>query len=241
MFFLFFCIWALPQGENVHCRLFKNWSPRKGIFDFDLSLWGSLIFFFTENDLSSRLFWKMQREVFARWSGDLFHIDEYERLKWPRKKILRSKKNLKNVPEKPSFQSEKNLTIVELYCQPEKQIKKVGEKFNNGREKCQKSGKKWARKPIFAREQSQNKAKKLLLAHFCRFSPKKKNIETPCVGSIYWECFYLSFRKQKIHPLPPIRNRPAYQLVGWVGGWMGGGRIYLFTLWAMLGRFFSRF
>ena len=136
---------------------------------------GVVWFFPADNGLFSTLFWKMQREVFARWSGDLFHIAEYERLKWPRKKIIRSKKHLRNVSEKPSFQPEKNLTIVELYCQPEKQIKKVGEKFNNGREKCQKSGKKWSRKPIFAREQSQNKAKKLLLAHFCRFSPKKKH------------------------------------------------------------------
>ena len=62
------------------------------------------------------------------------------------------------MPEKLSFQPEKNLRIVpeKLYFQPEKKIKKVGEKLKNGREKCQKSGKKWARKPIFAREKNEN-------------------------------------------------------------------------------------
>ena len=60
------------------------------------------------------------------------------------------------------------------YFQPEKKIKKVGEKIKNGRENYQKSGKKWARNPIFAREKNENKAKNRLLAHFGVSRPKKK-------------------------------------------------------------------
>ena len=69
-----------------------------------------------------------------------------------------------------------------LYFQPEKKIKKVGEKIKNGRENCQKSAKNWARKPIFAREKNENTAKNRLLAHFGVSRPKKKTLPRPLPG-----------------------------------------------------------
>ena len=94
-----------------------------------------------------------------------------------KKKTVLPEKNRRIVPEKSSFQPEKNDIIVpeKLYFQPEKKIKKVGEKIKNGRENRQKSGKKWARKPIFAREKNENMAKNRFLGQNGVSRPKKKH------------------------------------------------------------------
>ena len=73
----------------------------------------------------------------------------------------------------------------------------------SGRENCQKSGKKWARKPIFAREKSQNKTKKLLLGHFCRFSGKKKTL---LYNGVF---FFKLFPTSKVFVRPFIRITPC--------------------------------
>ena len=58
----------------------------------------------------------------------------------------------------------------------EKNQKEWARNFENGRENCQKSGEKWARKPIFDREKSLNKPKILLLGHFAVSRAKKTTV-----------------------------------------------------------------
>ena len=58
----------------------------------------------------------------------------------------------------------------------EKNQKEWARNFENWRENCQKGGKKWARKPIFTREKSQNKPKMQLLGHFAVSRGKKTKV-----------------------------------------------------------------
>ena len=121
--------------------------------------------------------------------GQCYFFAREEKKNCPRKKLKTNQKLTENdcfFPEKifenlhPRNQKQcprkKNQNCArENHKVPEKNQKEWARNFENGRENCQKSGKKWARKPIFAREKSQNKPKILLLGHFCRFSGKKKN------------------------------------------------------------------
>ena len=138
----FFCFSVFGLSFQVWifiAHFYKNWSLLEGIFHFDLYLRGTLILFSINMASPRAYFWKMQREVFARWSGDLLHRDDYERLKWPRKKILLPEKNLRIVPEK-------------VYCQPEKKIKKEWARNSKMGEKTAKKAGKSGRESRFLPE-----------------------------------------------------------------------------------------
>ena len=165
--FLFFCIWALFPGVNFHFRLlYKKLSLLEGIFYFDLYLRGVPWFFSLQMASPRAYFWRMQREVFARWSGDLLHRDDYERLKWPRKKILLPEKNLRIVPEK-------------VYCQPEKKIKKSGREISKMGEKTAKKAGKSGRESRFLPEKKVKISPKYCFSGTLPFLGQKKNTVPP--------------------------------------------------------------
>ena len=133
----FFCFSVFGLSFQVWifiAHFYKNWSLLEGIFHFVLYLKGYLDFFF-KNGLSSSLFYKIQREVFARWSGDLLHRDDYERLKWPRKKYFCLRKISELCPRKfivnPRKKSKRSGREIQKWARKlPKKREKVGEKAN---------------------------------------------------------------------------------------------------------------
>ena len=138
--------------------------------------WGGTLIFSLQMASPRAYFWRMQREVFARWSGDLLHRDDYERLKWPRKKILLPEKNLRIVPEK-------------VYCQPEKKIKKSGREISKMGEKTAKKAGKIGRESRFLPEKKVKISPKYCFSGTLPFLGQKKSLTLHThtrVVSIFW-------------------------------------------------------
>ena len=135
------------------------------VFFILICTWGVPWFFSLKMASPRAYFWKMQREVFARWSGDLLHRDDYERLKWPRKKILLPEKNLRIVPEK-------------VYCQPEKKIKKEWARNSKMGEKTAKKAGKSGRESRFLPEKKVKIRPKNCFSGTFTVSRAKKNTES---------------------------------------------------------------
>ena len=164
-FFVFLYLGSLSRCEfSLHTFIKIGLSLR--VFFILICTWGVPWFFSLKRASPRAYFWRMQREVFARWSGDLLHRDDYERLKWPRKKILLPEKNLRIVPEK-------------VYCQPEKKIKKSGREISKLGEKTAKKAGKSGRESRFLPEKKTKIWPKIGFSGKMAFlAQKKKNTGT---------------------------------------------------------------
>ena len=120
-FFVFLYLGSLFRCEfSLHTFIKIGLSLR--VFFILICTWGVPWFFFFKNGLSSSLFLKNAAGGFRPVEWDLLHRDDYERLKWPRKKYFCLRKISELCPRK-------------FIVNPRKKSKIVGEKFQ-----------KWARK-----------------------------------------------------------------------------------------------
>ena len=132
-FFVFLYLGSLSRCEfSLHTFIKIGLSLR--VFFILICTWGVPWFFSLKMASPRSYFWKMQQEVFARWSGDLLHRDDYERLKWPRKKYF----CLRKISE---------LCTRKFVVNPRKKSKKSGREIQ-----------KWARKLPKKRERVGEKA-----------------------------------------------------------------------------------
>ena len=185
---------SLPRCEFSLQTSIKKFVSPWGYFLFWSVLEGVPWFFSLQMASPRAYFWRMQREVFARWSGDLLHRDDYERLKWPRKKILLPEKNLRIVPEK-------------VYCQPEKKIKKSGREISKMGEKTAKKAGKSGRESRFLPEKKVKISPKYCFSGTLPFLGQKKK-HWPKEETHFWyeKCIFdlnfllFGFQKAKMEP-----------------------------------------